>query len=141
MQLNKVLMLVFLILFAAASTAAADGDVTLAWAPNSEADLAGYRLHYRTGSGGAPYEGTGLDQGDSPIKLPLDGLNAADPQIEISGLAPGDTYYFVLTAYNAAGDESPYSNEVGWRMPDPPAAPVLLNLTATSIVININTSP
>jgi hypothetical protein len=44
-------------------------QATLAWDPNSEPDLDGYKVYYKTGSSGEPYDGTGATQGDSPIDV------------------------------------------------------------------------
>jgi hypothetical protein len=35
----------------------------------------------------------------------------------VIGLIPGTTYYFAVAAYNAAGVDSPYSNEVSYQAP------------------------
>jgi hypothetical protein len=83
----------FFVLILAAPALA--GDVTLAWDANSEPDLAGYKVYYGTASG---IYGT-------PIVI------AAQTTYTITGLAPG-TYYFAVTAYNTAGLESSFSNEV-----------------------------
>ena len=53
-------------------------QVTLAWDANTESDLAGYKIYYKTGSPGEPYNGTGADQGPAPIIVPLDELNDPD---------------------------------------------------------------
>lgn len=56
----------------------------LRWSPNLWYLTGGYRLYYDTVSG-APYEGTGIDQGDSPIdvgdvdRITLSGLRNLDP--------------------------------------------------------------
>jgi len=73
-------------------------DVPLVWDPNSETDLAGYKVYWGTASGvyGAP------------VTLP--GTPSA-PTYTVSNLTPG-TYYFAVTAYNTAGLESGFSNEV-----------------------------
>ncbi|MCU0604735.1 MAG: hypothetical protein MUC33_18965 [Desulfobacterales bacterium] len=34
----------------------AAADITLAWSPNSEGDLAGYGIYYRIGADGPPYD-------------------------------------------------------------------------------------
>jgi hypothetical protein len=81
-------------------------DVTLAWDSNTEPDLAGYKLYYKTGSSGPPYAGTGAAEGDSPIEV----FNVT--QFTVHGLANGVTYYFVVTAYDDENNESGYSNEV-----------------------------
>ena len=85
-------------------------DVTLAWDPNTERDLAGYKIYYGTAPGG-PYNGSGSKEGASPILVPVSRLaNGVSPEFTVSGL-PYGTYYFVATAYNSAGFESSYSNE------------------------------
>jgi PKD repeat protein len=71
----------------------------LAWDANPETDLAGYRLHYGTASGNYPQV---VDVGD------VTGY-------EVVGLEDGVTYYFAVTAYNTAGNQSDYSNEVTAR--------------------------
>lgn len=60
-----------------------ENSVTLAWSADLWYQLGGYRLHYDIDNG-APYTGTGADQGDSPIdvgdvtEFTLTGLAAAD---------------------------------------------------------------
>ena len=82
-------------------------DVTLQWDANQETDLAGYKIYYRAGSSGgsilANYNGTGAYEGDSPIEMPLALDENDDPDIvefTVTGLTDGQTYYFVVTAYN-----------------------------------------
>jgi hypothetical protein len=81
-------------------------DVTLEWDANTEPDLAGYNVYYKTGSSGPPYNGTGATQGNSPIDV------GNITQFTLTGLADGFTYFFVVTAYNTGDVESGYSNEV-----------------------------
>lgn len=45
----------------------------------------------------------------------------------VPGLTEGDTYYFAVTAYDAYGDESPFSNQISYIVPG------ILNLTSTAI--------
>ena len=86
-------------------------DVTLAWDANSETDVAGYKLYYGITAGG-PYDGADSSGGASPIIIPLSRLPDPEaPEVTVYGLAQG-THYFVLTAFNADGLESGYSNEV-----------------------------
>jgi chitinase len=93
-------------------------DVTLAWGSNSEPDLGGYFIYYKTGSSGAPYNGTGAVEGNSPIQVPIGDLdNPAYPEYTIHGLSDTETTYFVLTAYDTDGNESGYSNEVSYHPP------------------------
>jgi Fibronectin type III domain len=74
---------------------------TLAWASSSGPNLAGYRVHEGTSSG--TYTQT-LDVGNRTTAT-------------ISNLTAGVTYHFVVSAYNAAGVESAYSNEVAFTAP------------------------
>ncbi len=91
-------------------------QVRLAWAPNTESNLAGYKLYYKAGSPGAPYEGTGLDQGNSHIVIPLENLSDRNnPNFTLSGLPTGETFYLVMTAYNSDGNESLFSNEIFYQ--------------------------
>jgi len=82
------------LVFAAAVSAAA-ADVKLAWDPNTDSGLAGYNVYY----------GTQSRVYSNSVKL---GLQTA---YTVASLPPG-TYYFAVTAYNTAGLESGYSNEV-----------------------------
>ena len=66
------------------------------WDPNSESDLAGYKLHY--GVKGEP----------ATQQLDVGPLTTA----AISGLDPDKTYDFVVTAYNTSGQEGSSSNVV-----------------------------
>jgi len=69
---------------------------TLEWDPNSEPDLAGYKLHY--GLASRSYDTT-IDVGNRTTYT-------------ITDLEVGETYYIAATAYNTSGLESGYSNEV-----------------------------
>lgn len=71
-------------------------SATLNWTGNTEGDLAGYKIYYGTQSGtyGAP--------------LVLGRVNT----YQITNLTIGTTYFFCITAYDAAGNESLYSAEV-----------------------------
>jgi fibronectin type 3 domain-containing protein len=72
------------------------GEVTLAWDPNTEPDLAGYRVYY--GFGSRNYDQV-LDVGNCT-------------SCQVTGLEQGRTYYFAATAVNTANMESAFSNEV-----------------------------
>jgi len=87
-------------------------EVTLAWDQNPETNILGYKSYYKAGSGGPPYNGTGADQGLSPITLLIEDLaDPNNPEFTLTGLDDNEVYYFVITAYNSYG-ESGYSNEV-----------------------------
>jgi len=72
------------------------GEVNLAWDPNTEPDVAGYRVYY--GLGSRNY-GHFMEVGNSTSCL-------------VTGLEQGRTYYFAATAVNTANIESDFSNEV-----------------------------
>ena len=75
--------------------------VKLAWDPNTEKDLAGYKVYY--GYSSRNYH-TSIDVGNTT-------------SVQIVGLKDGQTYYFAVTAYNTSGLESDYSNEVSYKVP------------------------
>jgi hypothetical protein len=88
-------------------------DVTLAWAANAEPNLAGYYIYYKTDTSGAPYNGMGVEEGDSPIKISLEEFtDPSSPEYTIHGLSDTEIYFFVTTAYDTEGNESGFSNEV-----------------------------
>lgn len=86
--------LVFYIAFISSFGHAA--EVSLAWDPNVEPDLAGYRVYY--GLGSRNYDHV-MEVGKVTTCV-------------VTGLEQGRTYYFAATAVNAANLESDYSNEV-----------------------------
>lgn len=87
------------------STSVLSADVTLAWDPNSEPDLEGYGVYFRKGTPGPPYELAG--------NLALADITNDDaPFFIVSGLEKGFRYYFAVTAYDTAGNESTYSSAV-----------------------------
>ena len=61
-------------------------EVTLAWDPNTEPDVAGYKVYY--GSGSRNYDHV-MDVGNSTNCV-------------VTGLELGRTYYFAATAVNTA---------------------------------------
>ncbi len=91
---------------------AGPGEVRLAWDANTEADLAGYRVYH------------GFTPG--AYSAPEDAGNVTT--WTVTGLVPGK-YFFAVTAYNAAGVESGYSNEVSTTVLAPPTG---LQITSQS---------
>src|SRR5712692_2336086 len=71
-------------------------QVTLAWDPDTDPDLAGYKLYYGFSSGS--YQSS-VDVGNVTTYT-------------LSGLLEGRIYYFVVTAHNLSLAESGFSNEV-----------------------------
>jgi hypothetical protein len=84
-------------------------SVTLAWDPNSEPDVAGYKLYYGKASG--TYESV-VDVGNQTTYTILGSLDR-------------ETYYFAVTAYNVYGLESVFSDEVSY--PGPPSVTISLS--------------
>ena len=112
-------------------------DVTLQWDPNTQPDLAGYKIYYDTDSGD-PYEGTGATEGGSPIDMPLDQDENPDPDIvefTVSYLEDGITYYLAVTAYDDQDRESDYSNEVNTNDEGGVAQNIKLAMTSSPQVL------
>ena len=104
------LFFLFPFLFARCGFAA---QITLAWDPNTEMYLAGYKIYYKGDTPGASYDGTEANEGDSPIDVLLEFLIDKDnPEYRLTGLSDTKTYYFVVTAYDYYERESGYSGEV-----------------------------
>ena len=94
---------------------------TLKWDPNTESDLAGYKVYYGTTSRDCDtsvldeqftYAGSQADQGASPIVIFVTDLNDVDnPEYALTNLAIGVDYHFAVTAFDLSGNESGYSPE------------------------------
>jgi hypothetical protein len=94
------LILLFIILSMLVPSAHA-ADVTVAWDPNPEPDVVGYKIYYGTSPGS--YTAS---------------VNAGDiTSLAISGLQAGLTYYFAAVAYDNSGNESGFSNEITYAVP------------------------
>ena len=78
---------------------------TLGWEPNPEPDLEGYVVYRNTEKSGPPYT-----YSDEVTEGELD--DPLNPRLKLTGLKKDTKYYVALTAYNTAGIESGYSNEV-----------------------------
>ena len=79
-------------------------EVTLAWDPNDEPDLAGYVVYVNENGTGIPYY-----QLDA---VSLDEIEPDNPLYTATGLKEESYYCFVVTAYDSEGFESGFSNEV-----------------------------
>jgi hypothetical protein len=76
-------------------------SVAVSWLPNIENDLAGYKVYYSNQSGSY----------DEMINVGMPGWNAEGREEYIVNVAPEGQYYFVVTAYDTANNESDFSNE------------------------------
>lgn len=80
-----------------------NGQATLTWNPNTEANLAGYKVYY----------GTEPRKGDCPDGGYLTMIEIGkDPTYQFKNLGNNSTYYFSVTSYNSTGKESCFSGEV-----------------------------
>ena len=79
-------------------SAPASSSATLTWTPNSDSDLAGYKIYRATASGA---------YGAALATVP-----AGTAAYQVTGLSTNTTYFFVVTAYDSVGNESLFSNEV-----------------------------
>ena len=96
--------------------------IQLTWSPNSESDLAGYKLYYGTASGSY----------GAPVVVG----NVTSYALSLSPTV-GTTYYFAVSAYDTSGNESVKSDEVSAFVPDstPPAKPTgILSQIVAAIV-------
>lgn len=115
----RIALILVAILFCFQSSSYA-ADITLKWAANTEPDLAGYKIYYKTGFSGAPYDGVDIDQGSSPISLTVDDpddpyyVDPDNPEFLLTGLDDNEDYFLVVTAYDNEEpyNESGFSNEV-----------------------------
>ena len=99
-MINKIMLIIIIALLPAAAAAA---TIHVSWNPNTEPDLAGYRLYVGEASG---------QYGE-----PVDVGNVTGHVMEITP-QHGATYYFALTAYDTSGNESGYSDEASCFIPD-----------------------
>jgi len=94
-----------LFIFTLFSFPAFAADATLGWDPNNETDVEGYGVYFNQDDTGPPFNLFGY--------VALNELNdPANPTFTITGLEKGSRYYFAVTAYDTAGNESGFSDSV-----------------------------
>jgi hypothetical protein len=79
------------------------GHVTLAWEPSSDTNVVGYNIYY------------GVASHTYPNMINVGNVT----NTTISGLVGGTVYYFAVTAYDGFGDESDFSDEISYLVPNP----------------------
>jgi hypothetical protein len=134
MKPNLLLTIIGLALFLGAGATSFASSVALQWDPNTETDLAGYKVYYKADSPDMPDDGFGAIEGATPLDV------QNQTTTTVNGLEPGRTYYFAVTAYNTAGLESSYSNIVVEAIPLPDtSAPAVSAFTipANSTSMNV----
>ena len=95
-QIIPFILPVCLLVLASFPAHGAASALTLAWDPNAEPDLAGYKVYYGTQSG--------------IYDFVLDAGNVT--QYTVTDLERDTRYYFAVTAYDASWNESDFSAEV-----------------------------
>lgn len=108
------------------STISSASSVVLQWDPNTEPDLAGYNVYY------AP--DTSALEGTAPLVV------QGGTTTTIDGLDPTKSYRFAVTAFNAAGAESGFSNVVAVAELSPPTVEITSPIDANSVsgIVSIN---
>lgn len=102
---------IFLLLMGSVAwNGSASPRVLVAWDPNPEPDIGGYKIYYGTNS--------------QVYDVVVDMGNVTNAIIE--DLTPGTTYYFAATAYNTIPLESDLSEEVSVTIPTGDQPPILV---------------
>ena len=113
-QLSKPLSLIFVaLLILLTPQAALSSQVTIAWDANSQPQVTGYKLCYGTSSG--QYTANTDVENQTTVTL--------------SGLQAGTGYFFAATAYDSYSNESNYSHELSFTIPQ--------NAQGQSITLNL----
>jgi hypothetical protein len=94
-------LVVLFALVACAKNACADG-LFLNWNPSPSSNVIGYDVYYGATSGIYSYK-----------------VSVTGTSVTLSNMVPGQTYYIAATAYDAAGNESPFSSEISYTVPMP----------------------
>jgi predicted phage tail protein len=112
------------LVLAGVSSAQAQLRVTAEWDPNTDPYTVGYRLSIGTSPGVYAADVDAGGQSRVPLTLP-----------------PGNTYYFVVRAYNAAGQFGPPSNEAVIDLSSAPGAPTDFDASVSGSRATLNWSP
>ena len=107
--MKRILFLTFIFFTMISFSIAQSDSIEFTWDANTETDLAGYKW----------YKGMASRTYDEPVDVG----NQTSYTTGIAAWQDG-TYYFAVTAYDTAGNESGYSNEVSYEVnyaaPAPP---------------------
>ena len=124
-KLKRLILYFTTLLIISVWTGAVAATLELSWQPNSEPDLAGYKIYY--GNSGPRIYSIILDVGNVT-------------QYQITGLSIGSTYYFAVTAYDESGNESEYSEEVSYHIKDmePPVITSVSCILVDKVVVKFN---
>ena len=116
-RLSFMLALVLVLCCPVPSSAA---SLKISWNPNTETDLAGYRVYYGTSS---------RDYRDTVEVGTLS-------EVVLDGFFEGSTYFLAVTAYDRSNNESPFSEEVSVEIPESPDGGILA--TALDAVLDLS---
>jgi hypothetical protein len=97
----QAVLVIVLVGFFVCTAAKAVSSVSLQWSPNTDPSVVGYNVYY--GPRSRSYTNF-ISAGDFTNTV-------------VQGLIEGKTYYFAVTAYDAFGDESDYSDETVFIVP------------------------
>jgi hypothetical protein len=100
-------------------------SATLLWDPNSETNLAGYKV----------YSGTSSRDYSSVVNV------GKTTQYPLTNVVQGATYFFALTAYTTGGLESDLSTEVSYIPPTANTRPTISSFSPRSINEDASTGP
>ena len=78
-------------------------SVILTWDSSASTNVVGYKVYY------------GLASGVYDMAIPADGATTTNAMV--TGLTAGTSYFFAITAVDALGDESQFSNEAVYSTP------------------------
>ena len=110
--MKKTILFFVIAFFLMVTSSAFAMDIGFEWDPNSESDLAGYRL-YQSAISGTYNLGVGNEVMD---------ISAGTETCTLVGVTDGQ-WYWVLTAYDSNGNESSVSNEVSKAVDETAPAP------------------
>lgn len=110
------------------STAASASSVSLQWDPSIDASVAGYKVHYQADSSAQPFQG--------PAPIDVQGATSAT----VGNLDPAHSYSFAVTAYDASGAESAYSNVVSVPELLAPTTSITYPANATTVAGTVSVS-
>jgi hypothetical protein len=102
---------------AGVAVTAGQSRVWVSWRTNSEPDMAGYRVYYRAGASGPPWDAIPAVEG-TPSPVTVTGTNCL-----LRGLALGANYFVAVSAVDTTGNESLLSAPVQVTTTQAPPAP------------------
>jgi hypothetical protein len=119
-------LILFVVFYLSFSAGIKAGDVIVRWDPNTEPDLLGYKVYWGTSS--RNYTDFGDANNDTSYRVP--------------NLPEGVEYFFAVTAYDTAYNESDFSVEVSHTISvsdiDPPEISSVTLISATDLDLTFN---